>query len=117
MAKQTKRIQKNILKTQQLEKEAQENPAPQHRPWETIILVAMICLTLIMLTAGWEVLDVFDRGMYASLCVALIAMYVQRRYGDRMTPTQLTWLSRLIFLFISVSLCLFGCVIYFNHFA
>ncbi|MCR5560126.1 hypothetical protein [Schwartzia sp. (in: firmicutes)] len=117
MAKQFKRIRKNINAAHELEEEDKLVEAPKPRPWENIILVVVICLTLFLLASGWDMMDNWNRGMYASLAAALILMYVQRKHADKLSASVAPWLNRGIFLFISLSLCLFGCVIYLQHFA
>ena len=119
MAKQTKRVRKNIHSSQELEEELARADAPQpqtHKPWENIVLIVVICMTLFLLTSGWELLSNLNRGMYSTLLVALIMMYVQRR-AKRLTAVQLKWLNRAIFFFIFISLILFALVVYFEHFA
>ena len=119
MARQTKRVRKNIHSAQALEEELSHADAPQpqaHKPWENIVLVVVICLTLFLLTSGWEMLSNLNRGMYSTLLVALIMMYAQRR-AKRLTAVQLKWLNRTIFFFIFLSLVLFALAVYFDHFA
>lgn len=119
MARQTKRVRKNMHSAQELEEELNRSDAPQpqaHKPWENIVLVIVICLTLFLLTSGWELLSNLNRGMYSTLLVALIMMYAQRR-ATRLTAVQLKWLNRAIFFFIFLSLILFALAVYFDHFA
>ena len=119
MAKQTKRVRTNIHSAQELEEELARADAPQpqtHQPWENIVLIVVICMTLFLLTSGWELLSNLNRGMYSTLLVALIMMYAQRR-AKRLTAVQLKWLNRAIFFFIFISLILFALVVYFEHFA
>ena len=119
MARQTKRVRKNIHSAQELEEELNRSDSPQpqaHKPWENIVLIIVICLTLFLLTSGWELLSNLNRGMYSTLLVALIMMYAQRR-ATRLTAVQLKWLNRAIFFFIFLSLLLFALAVYFDHFA
>lgn len=119
MARQMKRVRKNIHSAQELEEELARGDAPQpqaHKPWENIVLVGVICMTLFLLTSGWELLSTLNRGMYGTLLVALIMMYAQRR-ATHLTAVQLKWLNRAIFFFIFLSLILFALVVYFDHFA
>lgn len=117
MARQSKRIKKNIEAAREMEQEMmrEETSRPKHKPWENIVLVVVICLTLLLLTSGWEMLDTLNRAMYSSLLVALLLMYAQRR--ARLTDTQFVWIGRAIFGAIGLSIVLFGCAIYFEHFA
>jgi hypothetical protein len=62
-------------------------------------------------------MDAWNRGMYASLAAALILMYVQRKHAAKISASVAPWINRGIFLFISLSLCLFGIVIYLQHFS
>ena len=117
MAKQSKRILKNIHAAQELAEEEKLPEAPKPRPWENIILVVVICLTLFLLASGWDLMDAWNRGMYASLAAALILMYVQRKHAAKISASVAPWINRGIFLFISLSLCLFGIVIYLHHFS
>ena len=117
MAKQSKRIRKNIHAAHEIEEEDKLPEAPKPRPWENIILVVVICLTLFLLASGWDMMDAWNRGMYASLSAALILMYVQRKHADKLSEAIRPWLNRGIFVFISLSLCLLGIVIYLQHFA
>ena len=119
MARQMKRVRKNIHSAQEFEEDLARGDAPQtpaHKPWENIVLVVVICMTLFLLTSGWELLSTLNRGMYSTLLVALIMMYAQRR-AKRLTAVQLKWLNRAIFFFIFISLILFALVVYFEHFA
>ena len=48
MARQTKRIRKNIQTTQELEEALEEKPqGREYKPWENIVLVGIICLTMV----------------------------------------------------------------------
>ena len=119
MARQTKRIKKNIQAAQELEEEMLHADAPRttHKPWENLVLVAVICMTLFLLASSWEIMTNLNRGMYGSLAIGLLLMYVQRRNAEKFTPAQTLWLNRGTFAFIILSLILFGCAVYFDHFA
>ncbi len=119
MAKQTKRIKKNIETTQKLEEEMLQSSGPTttHKPWENLVLVAVICMTLFLLASSWDIMTNLNRGMYSTLAAALLLMYFQRRNESKFTPDQLKWLGRATFAFIAVSLVLFASAVYFEHFA
>lgn len=119
MAKQMKRVRKNIHSAQELEEELTRSDTPQpqaHKPWENIVLIVVICMTLFLLTSGWELLSNLNRAMYSSLLVALLMMYAQRN-ATRLSAALLKWLNRGVFFFILLSLVLFALVVYFEHFA
>lgn len=119
MARQTKRVRKNIHSAQAREEEISRSDTVQpqaRKPWENIVLVAVICLTLFLLTSAWDLLSELNRGMYSSLLVALLLMYAQRR-AKGLSAVQLKWLNRAVFAFILLSLILFALVVYFEHFA
>lgn len=99
--------------------EGVQRPQPQRRPWENIILVIVICLTLFLLTSGWDVFDNWNRAMYTSLAAALIMMYAQRRAesSGKVPIKYQKWLARGVFVAISISIALFCCVLYIQHFA
>ncbi len=116
MARQTKRIRKNIQTAQVIEKELTEKPQEKrYKPWENIVLVGVICLTLFLLTSGWDFLDTVNKGMYSILLVALLLMYAQRRLT--LSVAQQTWIRRVIFGAIMVSLVLFAYGVYLQYLA
>ncbi len=119
MARQTKRIKKNIESTQKLEEEMLQDSAPRatHKPWENLVLVAVICMTLFLLASSWDIMTNLNRGMYSTLAAALLLMYFQRRNEEKFTPKQLQWIGRATFGFIAISLILFASAVYFEHFA
>ena len=102
MARQTKRIRKNIQTTQELEEALEEKPqGREYKPWENIVLVGIICLTMFLLSSGWSYFDTTNKAMYSLLLVALLLMYAQRRM--KMTPTRETWIRRGIFAAIALA--------------
>ena len=115
MAKQTKKIRRNIEATREIEEEMNAPEKPKYKAWENIVLVGIICLTLFLLTSGWQLLDNLNRVLYSVLLVALLMTYAQRRMN--LTATQLKWMSRLTFALIFVSMALFAVAVYLEHFA
>ncbi|MBR5909875.1 MAG: hypothetical protein IKZ66_07910 [Schwartzia sp.] len=114
MARQTKRIRKNIQTAQELDEILDGKPEQrQHKPWENIVLVGVICLTMFLLSSGWNYFDAVNKGMYSLLLVALLLMYAQRRMD--MTPTRETWIRRGIFAAISLALVLFAYAVYLQY--
>lgn len=114
MARQTKRIRKNIQTTQELEEALEEKPqGREYKPWENIVLVGVICLTMFLLSSGWSYFDTTNKAMYSLLLVALLLMYAQRRM--KMTPTRETWLRRGIFTSIALALVLFAYAVYLQY--
>ena len=85
----------------------------EYKPWENIVLVGIICLTLFLLTSGWDYFDAVNKGMYSLLLVALLLMYAQRRMT--MTPTRETWIRRGIFAAIALALVLFAYAVYMQY--
>jgi len=114
MAKQTKRIlkKKNIVR-QEEEREAkeleleQEKANPKHKPWEIVVLLIVICLTTFLLISGWNHFDNMNRGLYSTLLISLILMYVQRRHADDLKPELLTWVNRASAASIGLSVLIF----------
>ena len=114
MARQTKRIRKNIQTTQEMDEILDGKPEQrQHKPWENIVLVGIICLTMFLLSSGWNYFDSVNKGMYSLLLVALLLMYAQRRMD--MTPTRETWIRRGIFAAIALALVLFAYAVYLQY--
>ena len=73
MARQTKRIRKNIQTTQELEEALEEKTqGREYKPWENIVLVGIICLTMFLLASGWDYFDTTNKAMYSLLLVALL---------------------------------------------
>ena len=100
LARQTKRIRKNIHTAQELEEALEEKPQGRvYKPWENIVLVGVICLTMFLLASGW--------------LLALLLMYAQRRM--KMTPTRETWIRRGIFAAIALALVLFAYAVYLQY--
>ena len=55
MARQTKRIRKNIQTVQKMEEALEGKPqGRQYKPWENVVLVGVICLTMFLLASGWS---------------------------------------------------------------
>ncbi len=99
---------------QKLEEALEEKPLErQYKPWENVLLVGVICLTLFLLTSGWDYFDAVNKGMYSILLVALLLMYAQRRM--KMTPTRETWIRRGIFAAIALALLLFAYAVYMQY--
>ena len=114
MARQTKRIRKNIQTAQELEEALEEKPqGREYKPWENIVLVGIICLTMFLLASGWNYFDMVNKGMYSLLLIALLLMYAQRRV--KMTPTRDTWIRRGIFAAITLALVLFAYAVYMQY--
>ena len=114
MAKQTKRIRKNIRTTQELEEALEEKPlGREHKPWENVVLVGVICLTMFLLASGWNYFDTVNKAMYSVLLVALLLMYAQRRV--KLTPARDTWIRRGIFAAIALALVLFAYAVYMQY--
>ena len=114
MARQTKRIRKNIHTAQELEEALEEKPqGREYKPWENIVLVGIICLTMFLLASGWSYFDTVNKAMYSILLLALLLMYAQRRM--KMTPTRETWLRRGIFAAIALALVLFAYAVYIQY--
>ena len=85
----------------------------EHKPWENILLVGVICLTLFLLSSGWNYFDTVNKAMYSILLVALLLMYAQRRMD--MTPARETWIRRGIFAAIALALVLFAYAVYLQY--
>ena len=117
MAKQTKKILKNIKKAEELEKELSEPEKPKRRAWEGYVLGGVICLTLFLLTAGWEFLNAVNRAMYGSIAIALIMMYAERKLESEWPKSRLVWLSRGTAALIIAAIGLFIFAIYDEHIA
>ncbi len=114
LARQTKRIRKNIQTAQELEEALEEKPQGRvYKPWENIVLVGIICLTMFLLASGWNYFDTVNKGMYSLLLIALLLMYAQRRM--EMTPTRETWIRRGIFAAIALALVLFAYAVYMQY--
>ena len=114
LARQTKRIRKNIQTAQEMDEILDGKPEKrQHKPWENIVLVGIICLTMFLLSSGWSYFDNVNRGMYSLLLVALLLMYAERRMD--MTPTRETWIRRGIFAAIALALVLFAYAVYLQY--
>ena len=114
MARQTKRIRKNIQTVQKMEEALEGKPqGRQYKPWENVVLVGVICLTMFLLASGWSYFDAVNKGMYSLLLVALLLMYAQRRMD--MTPTRETWIRRGIFAAIALALVLFAYAVYLQY--
>ena len=110
MARQTKRIRKNIQTTQELEEALEEKPqGREYKPWENIVLVGIICLTMFLLSSGWSYFDTTNKAMYSLLLVALLLMYAQRRMKRE------TWIRRGIFAAIALALVLFAYAVYMQY--
>ena len=116
MARQTKRIRKNIQTAQELEEELNEKPqGRQYKSWEHILLVGIICLTMFLLSAGWSYFNNVNKAMYSLLLVALLLMYVQRRRS--LSAAMQVWVGRGVFATITVALILFAYAVYLEHVA
>lgn len=114
LARQTKRIRKNIQTVQKMEEALEGKPqGRQYKPWENVVLVGVICLTMFLLASGWSYFDAVNKGMYSLLLVALLLMYAQRRM--EMTPTRETWIRRGIFAAIALALVLFAYAVYLQY--
>ena len=114
LARQTKRIRKNIQTVQQMDEILDGKPeGRQYKPWENIVLVGVICLTMFLLSSGWNYFDTVNKAMYSLLLVALLLMYAQRRVT--MTPMRETWIRRGIFAAISLALVLFAYAVYMQY--
>ncbi len=116
MARQTKRIRKNIQTTQELEEELSEKPQERkYKSWEHFLLVGIICLTLFLLSAGWSYFNTVNKAMYSMLLVTLLLMYVQRRRS--LSASAQVWIGRAVFATIVIALILFAYAVYLEHFA
>lgn len=104
----------NAEKDEDYLKEEEIEPE-KRKPWENILLIAVLCLTLFILSAGWNELSILNRSMYATLAVALCLMYGQRKWT--LTAKKLLLLNRLIFIFVGISLLLFAIGMYYEYFA
>ena len=107
----------NAPKIEDLEAEqlAAEASVPKYKPWENIVLCIVICLTIFMLISGWNHFDNINRGLYSSLLVSLILMYVQRKHYKDLHADTLTWVNRASAAAIGVSVLLFLVSIYFQY--
>lgn len=119
MAKQSKKIL-NKLHAQKEEELAEIQQAidaqkPQHKPWEKMMLVAVICITLFLLSAGWNEFDNLNRGMYSALLVSLLLMYAQRTI-DQSKTKMISYINKAAFVSIGISIALFAFVIFFRYF-
>lgn len=117
MAKQTKKILRNIKKAEEIEKELVEPEKPKHKAWESYVLGAVICLSLFLLTAGWDVLNNVNRAMYITISLGLISMYAERKLESKWPKERLVWLSRGTAAFIIIAIGLFILAVYTDHFA
>lgn len=114
LARQTKRIRKNIQAAHELEEALEEKTqGREYKPWENIVLVGIICLTMFLLASGWNYFDTVNKAMYSILLVALLLMYAQRRM--KMTLTRETWIRRGIFAAIALALVLFAYAVYLQY--
>lgn len=119
MAKQSKKIM-NKLQAQKAEELAEIQQAidaqkPQQKPWERIMLVAVICITLFLLSAGWNEFDNLNRGMYISLLISLVLMYAQRTM-DQTKVKIIGYINKAAFVSIGLSIVLFGFVVFSKYF-
>lgn len=112
MAKQSKKIKKNINTPKEedltLEPEVERR---EQKPWERILLIAVICITLFLLSSGWDVFDNLSRGMYGMLLVSLLLMYAQRTI-DATKVELISKINKAAFVSIGCSIVLFGMVVF-----
>lgn len=116
MAKQSKKIMKKITTPKEEELDAvQEVQTREEKPWERLLLVAVICITLFLLSAGWNEFDNLNRGMYGMLLVSLLLMYAQRAVSKTKVDL-ISKINKAAFFSIGCSIVLFGCVIFSRYF-
>lgn len=115
MAKQSKKILKKITAPKEEDEIIDQRVAqPERKPWERIVLIAIICLTLFLLTTGWDLLDNLNRGMYSTLLISLLLMYAQRTIDPHKIKI-IGYLNKAAFVSIATSIVLFGFVVYYRY--
>ena len=119
MAKQSKKIMNKLQAQKEAELEEMqqviEAHKPQHKPWEKIMLVGVICITLFLLSAGWDEFDNLNRGMYSALLVSLLLMYAQRTI-DQSKEKIIGYINKAAFVSIAISIALFAFVVFYRYF-
>lgn len=113
------KVSKKILKRINGPKEEEEDIVPEvavreEKPWERLLLVAVICITLFLLSAGWDEFDNYNRGMYGALLVSLLLMYAQRTV-DKTKVELIGYINKAAFFSIAASIVLFGCVMFLRY--
>ena len=113
MAKQTKKIQRHLTalnKDREQASEAKKGPPPG----KDYLLLAMIAITLVILTLAWQQFSMSNRAMYILMALALTCTYV-RRHAD-LSDNMKLWVERTGYVSIGSAFGLFCLTLYYQIF-